>query len=90
VKIHTQFLFMRIVIACKLLLHRSNEFMPHGRGDFRQHDAVFYILRASWTKGRFGKEDVEIAVKEGQVERGHGVGGGSGCVSVRVVGGGGC
>jgi hypothetical protein len=72
VKINTQFLLIRIIIPRKLSLHSSKKFVPFAGFESREDDPMFDVLRASWTERGFGKENVEIAVKEGQVEGRHG------------------
>lgn len=85
-KIDTQFLLIRIIISRKLGLNSSDKFVPFAGLEASEDDPVFDVLRASGSERGFGEEDVEIAVKEGQVEGRHGgIGGGGDCLVRGVV-----
>ena len=78
-KINTQFLLIRIVITRKLRLHCREEIVPFAGFEAGEDDPVFDVLRACGAERGFGEEDIEIAVKEGQIESRHGgIGGGGG------------
>jgi hypothetical protein len=86
VKIDTQFLLIWIIISRKLSLYGSDELVPFAGFETSEDDPVFDVLRARGTERDFGEENVEIAVKEGQVKGRHGgIGGGANCLVGGVV-----